>query len=182
MVLQFHALLEGSSPRVWRRFLINGDDTVKRLIDALLVMFQMSVGYHLYHLEKYVLGATYGSQPKYMPTAEIEAASWDDFSKILPAENYAIKRLVKKEGDQLRFFYDYGDDWTVRLKLEAKLKDDEYDGKLPYAVKGKGAGIVEDCGGVWALNEMMQDEKEFGVTDDEDSLLLFDVEAVNAAL
>ncbi len=182
MVLQFHALLEGSSPRVWRRFLINGDDTVKRLIDALLVMFQMSDGYHLYHLEQYVPGVAYGRQPKYMPTAEIEAASWDDFSKTLPAENYAIKKLVKKEGDQLRFFYDYGDDWTVRLKLEAKLKEEECKGSLPRVIKGKGAGIIEDCGGVWALNEMMQDEKEFGVADEEDSLLLFDIEAVNEAL
>ena len=35
----------------------------------------------------------------------------------------------------------------------------QHAGQLPYAVKGKRAGIIEDCGGVGALNEMMQEEK-----------------------
>ena len=48
--------------------------------------------------------------------------------------------------------------------------------------RGKGAGIIEDCGGVWALNEMMQEEKAYGDPDDEDSLLVFDKEAINIAL
>lgn len=182
MIFQFHALLEGSSPRVWRRFLINASDSAADLMSALMTMFLMD-GYHLFHLEKYVPGSPYGSLPKYKTKRQIEIS--EDFSiwdaEPLAAEGCRIVSLVSTPGDQLRFFYDYGDDWTVRLKLEAVLSDDEYTGPLPFAVKGKGAGIVEDCGGVWELNDMMQEEKAFG-GDDEESLLVFDKDAINSAL
>ena len=183
LIFQFHALLEGSSPRVWRRFLIDADDTAADLMNDLMIMFQMD-GYHLFHLEEYVPGMPYASSKRICTKQQIEATEDFDYWGVesLPAEDCHIKDIVGKQGDQMRFFYDYGDDWTLRLKLEAVLCDDDYEGQLPCVIKGKGAGIIEDCGGVWALNDMMQEEKELGPADDEDSLLLFDKNAINMEL
>lgn len=183
MIYQFHALLEGSSPRMWRRFLISADDNAADLMHTLMTMFMMD-GYHLYHLEVYVPGMSYGANAKYETRSQIENS--DDFQIWGPvpfaAEDYKISDLVRNAGEQLRFFYDYGDDWTIRLKLEDILDDEKHSGLLPYVLKGKGAGIIEDCGGVWALNDMMQEEKEFGVSEDEESILEFDKDTVNIAL
>ena len=144
----------------------------------------LNYGYHLYHLEVYVPGMSYGANAKYETRSQIENS--DDFQIWGPvpfaAEDYKISDLVRNAGEQLRFFYDYGDDWTIRLKLEDILDDEKHSGLLPYVLKGKGAGIIEDCGGVWALNDMMQEEKEFGVSEDEESILEFDKDAVNIAL
>ena len=180
MIFQFHALLEGSSPRVWRRFLISDTATVADLMDAIMTMFQM-YGYHLFHLEDYGPGST---KRKFETQRQLEeGVSYLGFGyKSVVAEDYSLKKLILRKEQQFRFFYDYGDDWVIRLKLEEKLDDDSYEGQLPVAIKGKGAGIIEDCGGVWYLNDMMQKEKAFGVSDAEDSLLMFDKEAVNEAL
>ena len=88
MIFQIHALLEGSSPRVWRRFLISGSDTAADLMDTLMVMFLME-GYHLHHLEMYVPGRPYHGSQRIETKAQIEAS--DDFSlwgsASIPAES-----------------------------------------------------------------------------------------------
>ena len=52
---------------------------------------------------------------------------------------------------RLSVWYDMGDDWRVIVTLEevSMLKHE-----LPYVIKGKGHGIVEDCGGVYGLNSL----------------------------
>lgn len=180
MVFQFHALLEGSQPRVWRRFLVGADSTAADLMYSLLTMFAMT-GFHLYHLERYVPGQRFGwarriQTRSQMKDMESGGMMWDN---PVEADSLPLDMLAGKVGDQLRFYYDYGDDWVVRLKLEAILDDDAHEGRLPVVVKGKGYGIVEDCGGVWVLNRMMEKEKLAGKTD---NLLAFDKEAINQAL
>jgi hypothetical protein len=50
--------------------------------------------------------------------------------------------------------YDIGDSWEFKITFEKVLKD--YDGNTPWVLKGKGNGIVEDCGGVWGLQELAE--------------------------
>ena len=50
------------------------------------------------------------------------------------------------------FWYDFGDDWLIDVKLEKIFEDKELSGReLPRVIKGKGYGIIEDCGGTDGL-------------------------------
>jgi hypothetical protein len=55
----------------------------------------------------------------------------------------------------LNFNYDFGDDWWIFLGLESIVVDKELSGReLPRVLEGAGYGIVEDCGGAPALQEL----------------------------
>ena len=55
----------------------------------------------------------------------------------------------------MNFNYDYGDDWSIRLALEKIIVDKDLPGKeLPRVIAGEGDGIIEDCGGVYGLEEI----------------------------
>lgn len=59
------------------------------------------------------------------------------------------------------FFYDYGDNWQVSLTLEECLNGNTTArDELPQVVEGYGYGIVEDCGGVEALAEAVQQDDD----------------------
>ena len=60
-------------------------------------------------------------------------------------------------GDRLSVNYDFGDDWRVSLKLEKVFEDKELPrGEFPQVIEGAGFGIVEDCGGVWGLENLVK--------------------------
>ncbi|MDF7638957.1 plasmid pRiA4b ORF-3 family protein [Lactobacillus sp. ESL0791] len=50
-IYQFRADLNGAKPPIWRRFLIDGDQDMVYLAKALMGMFRMSPGYHLFALK-----------------------------------------------------------------------------------------------------------------------------------
>jgi len=119
----------------------------------------------------------------------------------VPSKNVkgvAISELFTEEGEFGELQYDFGDSWYVGVKLE-KLKVDEGVSveDLPCVVKGKGFGVVEDCGGVWGLEEIAQGLKTGQGEDWEDrkewlkerypevlekGLEFFDIDEVNVAV
>jgi hypothetical protein len=118
-----------------------------------------------------------------------------------PAKNVkgvAISKLFTSEVDFGELWYDFGDSWYIGVKLE-KLQVDETisDENLPRVVKGKGFGIVEDCGGVSGLEEIAQGLKTGQGEDWEDrkewlkeccpevldkGLEFFDIDEINVAI
>ena len=56
-----------------------------------------------------------------------------------------------------RFTYDFGDDWEINVKLEKIIIDETLSKKdLPRVLKGKGYGIIEDCGGIDGLKSIAE--------------------------
>ena len=144
-IMQFVAELHEYRPRMWRRFQINSNTDLADFCYSLMEMFRM--GGHLFEFNikdsRYTLPLPKG------------LGNWGEPTKKI--KGVAISELFTQEGDFGELWYDFGDSWYVGVKLE-KLKVTETisDGELPRVIKGKGFGIVEDCGGVWGLEEIAQ--------------------------
>ena len=64
------------------------------------------------------------------------------------ASAFRISDLLKKEGDKIRYVYDFGDNWRHTLKLE-KILPFEIGKPMPVCVKGSRACPIEDIGGTF---------------------------------
>jgi hypothetical protein len=211
---EFSAELLDYEPKIWRRFQISGVASMARLGYALMVMFEMQAS-HLFRLEVPVeknrirfLEATLSGKDyeifKELERGEpndselvFEVISEDTYDfcdqddDIYDARDSTIKSLVSQRGDEIKFWYDYGDSWHVLCKLERVIKDAAISGRiLPRVLEGEGFGIVENCGGVDGLAELAKDFcKLRGAERDKlrdclgtDDLAMFDLDDMNYRL
>jgi len=196
-IYQFHAELEGYKPKIWRRFQVAESTAVARLGYIIMAMYEMK-GSHLLSIEheRPLLTA---SGRKSQRTELIERYD------ILDEEPHAfspdgedatqtmLSELNFEDGSHLIVWYDFGDDWRVKVTLEKKLNAHELPSKeLPRVLEGKGFGIVEDCGGIYGLEglveafkakegkEYMQFSKWLGVKDFD--IAKFDIDDMNFRL
>jgi hypothetical protein len=78
------------------------------------------------------------------------------FNECLDASSVKLKNSPLKLDDPFTVEYGYGDEWIVVLKLEKMLNDPDLTAKsLPRVLEGEGFGIMEDCGGVYALSDLV---------------------------
>jgi len=128
-------------PEIWRLLQVSSDITLDEFHEAL----QVAMGWQNYHLHNFVLGddpwdrdaVTYHSQ------TEIDHGDLDpDTAK--PEAGVRLDELLAEPGDSICYVYDYGDDWTHRLTLEAAGN------RIPNptrCIDGARACPPEDCGG-----------------------------------
>ncbi|MDR0372939.1 MAG: plasmid pRiA4b ORF-3 family protein [Nitrososphaerota archaeon] len=144
--MQFVAELKDYKPRIWRRFQISSNADLEDFCYVLMKMFRME-GYHLFEFK--IKGGRYT-----LPLPD-DVDVWDEPAKKL--RGAAIRKLFTKEGDSGELWYDFGDCWYVNVKLEVlKVAEIISADELPRVIKGKGFGIVEDCGGIWGLEEIAE--------------------------
>lgn len=120
-------------PPIWRRVMVSGDITLRRLHQIL----QAAMGWESRHLYQFDIGESmYGTQDSHFP---------DD--NMLDDRRYKLKKLVI-EGDRIRYTYDYGDSWQHVIAVEniqACPSDDIAD--LCKLLGGERACPPEDVGG-----------------------------------
>lgn len=120
-------------PPIWRRLLVDGDITLRRLHHVI----QAAMGWESRHLYEFVVGIkTFGTQDENFP---------DD--NILDDRRHKLRKLVR-EGDRLRYIYDMGDGWQHVIAVEniqACPSDDIAD--LCKLIGGERACPPEDVGG-----------------------------------
>ncbi len=82
--------------------------------------------------------------------------------------------------------YDFGDSWVLwivlkKIHVQQKVKSKEF----PKVLKGQGFGIIEDCGGAYSLQEIINKEGDYyeeffkGTEFDEIDFYVFDAEIKN---
>ncbi len=121
-----------------------------------------------------------------------ELPSDDIFYDYYDASQYRLKDTINMAPSKLVFKYDYGDGWQVKLTLESCEKAEIHAGKLPRVLEGEGFGIIEDCGGVYGLEELAKalkqkkgqqyDEYREWLGDDNLDLTAFDIDEMNIRL
>ena len=213
LIYRFYAELEDYKPKIWRRFEVDGNKTMAELGYILMTMFEMQAS-HLFcftfnpeaeilegtrkHCSDEVFGKLRGKSDFAdllkvwrfeLPFEDIyvsENEEWYDASKC------RLKEITNRVRCQLKFIYDYGDNWRVNLSLESCEKVDIQACELPRVLEGEGFGIIEDCGGVFGLEELAKAFKEkigwqydeyrrwLGVDDLE--LAIFDIDDINSRL
>lgn len=174
-VYRFYSELEDYTPKIWRRFEVNGSKTMAELGYILMTIFEMKAS-HLFSFTydygaeiledmrkrysdedlKKVLGKSdfadlmkvWRFELPFEDIYENENEKWHDASK------YRLKDITDRVPWQFTFKYDYGDGWRVNLTLESCEKIEIHAGELPRVLEGEGFGIIEDCGGVGGLEEL----------------------------
>jgi hypothetical protein len=85
----------------------------------------------------------------YIVMSEEDIYEWNE--KI--AKNVKLKDVLQTEKDSILYTYDFGDNWRFNIKLEKIVETDE---KLPKVLRWKWWYLIEDCGWVWGLEELIE--------------------------
>lgn len=161
--------IEGADPPIWRRILMWSDLTLADLHAIVQIVF----GWHDAHLWRFSLGGDPFHKDSQVFLCPHDAEERDESERDSPmAMDVRIDETVQKLGDVVRYVYDYGDSWQLRIKLERTLEPD-YTISAARLVGGRRAAPPEDCGGLRTADELAE------VLDDP---AFFDVSAVNEAL
>lgn len=170
--------LEESSPLIWRRVIMPAGATYKRLHDIIQNVMNFQSGYPLggYHLYEFQLleenrivtddEEAYLEHQHYKKNKKMYEERLKTIPKdMLEFEKHYQERLqieVKKPSDlkidgylekyqEIRYNYDFGDDWWFTIKLE-EIVDDYYFG-FPTLLDGAETAPPEDVGGIDGFRE-----------------------------
>ena len=161
-IYQFHSELEDFKPKIWRRFQIADDITIAELGYIVMTMYEMMAS-HLLAIEH--------ERPFLTPSGRLskrmelicrydipdDFGDWKDDWRGEDATKIKLSELQFEPTSRLLVWYDFGDDWHVILKIEQVFEGDELpDYEFPRVLAGKGFGIVEDCGGIWGLSDLVE--------------------------
>lgn len=208
-IYQFNAELKGYKPRMWRRFQVSEDISLARLTYIVMTLFEMRAN-HLFDFEfkmelnksKLIkeLGRENIEIPRKFLLNIIKIGLPDSETNELDKSIYdfnifevKMKQLITPDMPKIKFRYDFGDNWEINVKLEKIIIDEVLSKKgLPRVLKGKGYGIIEDCGGVDGLKSIAEAYSEKSgeeyenycewLLDDDIDLVSFDIEDMNNRL
>lgn len=140
IVYQLKVVLQNISPMIWRRLLIQSENTIADLH----YVIQIAMGWNDEHLHQFFThGKRYGVYHS---------------GGILFNENPHQVKLSDfrfRQDEKFLYEYDLGDHWQHEIRVEAILP---FDDKQYYLVctGGKRATPPEDCGGAWNYMERQQ--------------------------
>jgi len=126
-IYQFHIVICGVTPYIWRQVQVSSDTTLDVFSDIIQKLFDWGG----YHLHKFEMPGPFG-----LRGAELDV----DESTLTLAE------LNWKPGDVLSYEYDFGDSWLHEIVFEKSVPAKKR-GKYPICMAGKNAPPPEDCGG-----------------------------------
>jgi len=157
------SVLVASKPTVAREFFVDENMPMKRFTN--LVFLQYGIGNS--HLHDYTLfterdepnpeddyecsrfAAT--SHNKKITSKEIYSVLEDDDRKYEFEDDLKVKDVFPENWSGAILSYDYGDEWKIWIeRVEGEIESYEEFG----FIDGTNDGIVEDCGGIYALNDM----------------------------
>lgn len=133
-VFRIKVVLQDSKPPIWRRLEVPADMSLDDLHDALQIAFDWDNS----HLHRY----------------ETRSGGERD---MLDDRRLHRTRLetVLREGERLRYVYDFGDSWVHVITLEERLTPD--DGVVyPRCTGGRRAAPLEDSGGMWGYENLLE--------------------------
>lgn len=94
-----------------------------------------------------------------------------------------LYEIFKEEKDKINYTYDFGDNWEFTLTLEKIITESKLltlklkNKKPPFLLKAKGPMLIEDCGGIYTIAEilnlyefLLKDDKEIEKEEIEDLL------------
>ena len=145
----FEIVLEGVTPRVWRRFLLEHKATFADLHDAI----QIATGWQNTHLHAFTDHVT-GKEVSGHILDEDE-----DEDDAVGSVDVALSTWFSADRRNIRYAYDFGDDWVHEIVFEERQAGDT--SAKPVLLGGARACPPEDCGGPWGYNQALSGEVEW---------------------
>ncbi len=132
-IYQLKITLIDSDPPIWRRILVSGNRSLRKLHDIL----QIAMGWTNSHLHQF---DTDGGERMYSDRVfQLDYA--DDESKV------KLRRIAPDEGASFIYEYDFGDCWRHEVVV-VKILSPQGVGRTPICKEGERACPPEDIGGV----------------------------------
>lgn len=145
MIFQFKVqLLNIDNPVVWRTIRVPAQSSFLRLHEVI----QASFGWENKHL--FQLSPAGFSDASDFEISIPESEDWDS-GEVQDARKLKLSVIFTREGQELLYVYDFGDDWEHQIKLE-KIEPGE--SQEADCLAGNGACPPEDCGGAWRYKEL----------------------------
>jgi hypothetical protein len=141
-VYQLKITLLGIEPPIWRRIQVPNTLLLCCLHDAL----QAVLGWTDSHLHQFVKDGTYWSDPGWYE-------DYDDI-EVIDESRVRIGRVLKIEGESVRYDYDFGDNWQHEVVLE-KILPTPAVRPSPRCLGGERHRPPEDVGGTSGYEEFL---------------------------
>ena len=141
--------LEGTTPMVWRKIRVWADLSLEDFHKVI----QLAMGWHNAHLHQFIKGESF-YQPK-----DPEAGEFPPEPGVIDYETVRIMDLLKAEGDQVTYEYDFGDAWLHEVTLEKVIKTTE-ELEYPLCLDGAMACPPESCGGIFGYQQLVEVMKD----------------------
>jgi Plasmid pRiA4b ORF-3-like protein len=138
-IWQLKVTLRESNPPIWRRVLVPGSTTLRRLH----LILQDVMGWTNSHLHLFEVGAVRYGDPDPEWEMEVRDESKTQLSQIAPAPK-----------SELVYEYDMGDSWTHDIVVEEILVPDAAM-LYPICLDGQRACPPEDCGGIGGYENLL---------------------------
>lgn len=154
--------LKNLEKKINRMFLINDNVKITDFCKAIITSMNGDLS-HLYVLKyknKYYL---------------CDNMTKDDYNEIKMG-SLRISKLLFEEKEKLELIYDFGDNWIFKTTINKILKG--HNDKNFILLKGIGKGIEEDCGGIWGLEDLIENKNNNWGYDIDD----FSIEKINDIL
>jgi hypothetical protein len=134
-------------PKIWRKVRVPENYT----LGDLHVVLQIAFGWDNSHLHSFTINAVeYGM-------AETEVMGFDDEFETIDENTVCLCQLNLQPKQTFRYLYDFGDSWEHEITVSKIVPIVAEDGELmwPRCLEGERAGPLEDSGGVWGYEEML---------------------------
>ncbi len=149
--------------KVWRKVLVKSNTKLAKLHHIIQILMDWSDD----HLHVFRFG-----------TLEIKS------------EKIEIGNFLKNPGDEISYEYDFGDSWQISIKLE-EIKEYDPQKQYPLCTDGKKAGPLEDSGGYFGYNQLIDSYLDPSAEDHEEIVKWagknfdpdkFDIKKINSRL
>jgi hypothetical protein len=139
-VYQLKVTLLGIHPAIWRRFELPASLRLCCVHSAIQVVMGWTDS-HLHQFEKD--GKNWG------------VPEWDEFNEfdLVDERKTPLATVLQREGDSLKYQYDFGDDWEHEVVLERLIPPK---GSHPICLAGERRCPPEDVGGVLGYEEFLE--------------------------
>ncbi len=140
-VCQYHIELTGVEPKIWRRVQVPSDYNFWDLHVAL----NDAMGWLDYHQHYFAIKGKGKRQEVHIGIPDFDRN--EELQEVYPGWEIWMLAYFNALGVEGTYFYDYGDGWEHRVKLEGYMFRDR-NINYPICVEGRRACPPEDCGGV----------------------------------
>jgi hypothetical protein len=149
----FRIEVEDIEPLIWREFYVPATISLAEFHDVI----QKVMGWDNDHLYAF----TIAGEHYYDPQAETVFTSQ-------VVDQITLAELAIRKGQGLRYKYDFGDDWSHRLKVLSSNFQPPDPARRTGCLGGARACPAEDCGGTWGYDRLLEikynpkpDDEEF---------------------
>ncbi|MDR1444006.1 MAG: plasmid pRiA4b ORF-3 family protein [Treponema sp.] len=142
MVYELTVSIAETEPEIWRKLSVPGNCSLSDLHTILQIAF----GWEESHLHSFTIGSVeYGEEPE----------EFFDDRPVHSEHDVYLDDLRLHSKQKFVYLYDFGDSWEHSITV-SRIIPAGSEPEPPRCLDGKRAGPLEDSGGSWAYNNMLE--------------------------